>query len=236
MYSGKKKSQYSPFRAKVAVNLDLLSFPIDPLHNPTLSNAFYTNHLYSNLVDVDNDNIYKPDLASSFYWEGNKLIFNFPAKKKQTNVDAKDAEFTIRRSIFNELNDHADIWKVICDKNEPKENCINRVYEKNNQLFIEIKSEEMKSLVIPILASINYRIVPREAFDSTDYKTAKIIDYSKTSGHYYLKPDSNNTLYATEKTLTDHALAPTELVLINSNPNKIVDDIVKFDIDRKSVV
>lgn len=231
MYFNKKQNEHSPSQIKIAVNLDLVSLPLDPLHNPTLSNAFYTNHLYSNLIDVDNDNIYKPDLASSFYWEGNKLLFNFPAKKHKTDIDAKDAEFSIRRSIFNEINDHADLWLAICDKNEPKENCINQIYEKNNQLLIEIKNEEMKSLIIPILASINYKIVPRDAFDSNDYKIAKIVDYSKTSGHYFLKPDSDSVLYATEKTLNNHPLAPTQLVLINSNPNQIIEDIAKFNID-----
>ena len=231
MYFNKNKNENSRSQIRVAINLELVSFPIDPLHNPTLSNAFYTNHLYSNLIDVDNNNIYIPDLASAFYWDQNKLIFDFPVKTNKSAIDAKDAEFSIRRSIFNELNDHADLWQAICDINESKENCITRIYEKNGQLIIEIQNEEMKSLIVPILASINYKIIPQIAFNSTDYKAAKIVDFSKTSGHYFLKPDTNNVLYATEKTLSTFPNAPAELILINSNPNQILSDISKHDID-----
>lgn len=220
-----------PKQVKIAVNLDLLSLPIDPLHNPTLTNAFYTNHLYGNLIDVDNNNIYKPDLASSFHWENNKLIFDFLKKDDQYNIDAKDAEFSIRRSLFSEMNDHADLWQVICDKNETKENCIHRIYEKNSQLIIEISDEEKKSLIIPLLASINYKIVPLAAYDSINYKLAKIVNYSITSGHYYLDSETNIILHATKKTLIKFPNAPTELILINTNETKLGSDIDKYDID-----
>lgn len=212
---------------KVAVNLDLFQDPIDPINNATLSNAFYVNNMYGNLVNVDDNGIYSPDLASAFYWEDNKLVFEFD----ESNVTSADAEFSIRRAVLNNFNDHANLNYLICKDTKSEKECLENIYSENQRLYIRVQKEKNRELVVPVLAALNYKIVPLRAFDKKDYKESRIVDYNVTSGSYYLKNGDNKNLFANTQTIKKYPQAPTEVSVINANPHDIFDKVATDEVE-----
>lgn len=169
---------------RIGVDLDNLVLPIDPINNPTLTNAFFSNNLYFNLVEVDEQNKYRPQLASNFWFDrnNNSLFFEF----KNSNVTSKDAEFNLRRIIMRGEHYHTDFWSIICEPGSDPINCINRIYVLDDKLVIKYFDSKKADLIVPTLASVDFKIVPAEAFDVLDYIKAKIVDYTKTSSPYAL--------------------------------------------------
>lgn len=206
---------------RIGMNLADLILPIDPIKNTTITNAFYVNHMYSNLVRVNDYNEYVPDLAEKFYWQKNTLVMEFA---KDSIANAQDAEFSLRRTFINTKNDHGDLWRLICSDSEDAESCLNRVYAKDDKLFIDVSNELNIAMVIPLLASINNKIVPKSAFDTDDLKTAKIIDYSKTSGFYHLKNNDTYILYSNNKKLNPGESDVQKIQIVDAN----LDNLVKL--------
>jgi len=203
---------------RIGMNLADLILPIDPIKNTTITNAFYVNHMYSNLVRVNDYNEYVPDLAEKFYWQKNTLVMEFA---KDSIANAQDAEFSLRRTFINTKNDHGDLWRLICSESEDAESCLNRVYAKDDKLFIDVSNELNIAMVIPLLASINNKIVPKSAFDTNDLKTAKIIDYSKTSGFYHLKNGDIYTLYSNNKKLNADESNVQKIQIVDANSDNV---------------
>lgn len=211
----------------IAVNLDLFSKPIDPILNTTLSNAFYVNNMYGNLVEVDDNGIYKPELASSFYWEDDNLIFEF----KNSKVSSIDAEFSLRRAVLNELNDHANLSYLICKNINSEKECIEKIYSKDKKLYINVINFENKTLIIPLLAALNYKIIHKNTFDSNDYKNARIINYSVTTGKYRIVDETFKNLEINIDSIDKYPNAPKKVRLVNANFSNIVEKIIKKEVD-----
>lgn len=168
---------------KVGVNLITLNLPLDPISNPSLANAFFSNNLYSNLIEVDENNKYKLSLASSYYFLPNQLVFEF----KNSRVNAYDAEFSIKRIIYQKKQLHSNFSSIICNSEESETDCENRVLVDQGKLIIRFYNQNKVANIIPALASIDYKIVPIGAFSTSDYKTAVVNNYKITSGFYSLE-------------------------------------------------
>lgn len=207
--------------------MDLFQHPIDPIVNTTLTNAFYVNHLYGNLISVDETGVYKPDLASSFYWEGEKLVFEF----ERSSIDSSDAEFSIRRAVLNGINDHANLSYLVCKNINSEQECLENIYSQSGKLYIKVFEEKNRELIIPVLSALNYKIVPVKAFDKKDYRSSQIVDYSYTSGHYYLRNQDITKLYANKYTIEKFSKAPSQVLVVNTNSQDIIEKISKKEID-----
>lgn len=169
----------------VALNLKNGSGVIDPMQIPTITDAFFINHLYGNLVEIDDQHNLTSSLAESFYWKNkNTLIFTF---NKKSPISARDAEFNFKRILFKKNNLHGDLFDLICNPKESTEKCLNRITVVNDYLQINIFNIITKKYLISTFASIDYKIVPIKAFDSENFKIANIINYKITSGHYFLE-------------------------------------------------
>lgn len=223
-------SKYSR-ELKVAVNLNNLLLPLDPMVNPTLSNAFFSNNLYSNLIEVDEENRYQPDLASNMWFDNDerKIYFEF----ENSRVSAADAEFSLKRIILQNAQLHSDLWEIICDKEESRESCSSRIYSENNRLVIKYANQSRSSYIIPTLAAVDYKIVPIAAFDSTDPAKAKISDYTKTSGHYHLVKESNDYIFIKNK--TSNLRIYDRFRIINAGNKDVASSASAFDIISTTV-
>lgn len=169
----------------VAVQLETLVLPIDPSNNATLMNAFFSNNLYSNIVDIDENNNYNLELASKYWFDNiqKKIFFEF----KNSRVESKDAEFTLRRMIVQNKQFHADLYGIICNPNKSRDECSRQIYVEGELLVIKFDDVNNARDILPILASVDYKIIPISAFDSKNYYNAQISDYTKTSGYYYMQ-------------------------------------------------
>lgn len=207
---------------KVAVNLDELFLPIDPSNNPTLTNAFFSNNLYSNLIEVDENNNYKLDLASRYWFDtANKKVF---FELQNSRVSSADAAFSLKRIIIQNSVLHSDFWNIICAENESSEKCSERIYVENDLLVLKYESEPKSKYIIPTLASVDYKIVPIAAFDVSDFRSAKIVDYKVTSGHYHMLKKADKYFFVRNKTNLKNIYSEYELV--NMNTQKI-DEVLR---------
>jgi hypothetical protein len=215
-------------RLRVGVLMSNFQMPIDPLKNTTITNAFFVNHLYANLISVNDQNEYEADLAEKFYWQDQTLVIEF---QENSATNAYDAEFSLKRSFVSDINDHGDLWKVICNENESNESCLDRITVENNTLKINVANRKNILMVVPILATINYKIVPKSAFDTEDLKSSKIIDYSKTSGKFYIKNNNYNELYPNIAQFKDSDNIIKNVQIVDATPDSVSSLIKNDEID-----
>ncbi|MFZ3228970.1 MAG: hypothetical protein WA160_02105 [Pseudobdellovibrio sp.] len=202
---------------RVALDFDHLSKAIDPLNIPSLSDAFFINHLYSNLVELDEIQNIKTSLSENFYWQNsNTLVFEF---SKNSPIQAEDAAFNLHRIIFNGNNLHEDLKQLLCKDDETRDECISRIQVIDGNLRITVYNAELKPFILTSLASIDYRMIPIVAFDSLDYRKAKIINYKKTSGHYFLS--DSETLTRNNFSHLDFKNNIPEFKIVNTNYKSI---------------
>lgn len=218
--NGVKMVQQPITNINVAVLMDNFKLPIDPLENTTITNAFFVNHIYSNLVEVDNNNNFIADACSSFYWSGSNLYFEF----ENTIINAEDAYFNIMRTFYVLNNDHGNLQQLLCSANESIEDCAKKISVENNKLILQIENENIRKHVIPTLSSINYKIVPKSAFSTADYKNAKIKNYEITSGRYTL--DIEN-----KKLISKQKLDRPSINVVDANQSNIEQLITDKKID-----
>jgi hypothetical protein len=209
---------------KVGVNLDNLMLPINPVQNPNLTNAFFSNNLYSNLIDIDENNNYKNELVSKYWFDvyNKKLYFEF----KKSRVNANDAEFSLRRFMVQNKQMHTNFRKVICEKNENLFECIKHIYVEDDKLVINYHDEDKAKYIIPALASVDYKIIPLEAFDNKNYEKSQIINYKITSGYYYLEKKQSKYFFIRNQNVRDDIYREYELVNVNA------DTFLKSDNDN----
>ena len=213
---------------RVAVLMRDLKLPIDPIKSPSLTNAFFVNHMYANLISVNEKNEYEADLAQNFYWQDQTLVIEFA---DNSIISASDAEFSIKRSFISELNDHSDLWKVLCEENESNTSCLKRISTNMNTLKIEVANKHNLQMVIPILASINYKIVPKSAFDSEDMGKAKIVDYTLTSGKFFIKNNNTQELYPNKSQFKENDSLIEKIQIIDANSETITEHIERKTVD-----
>ena len=213
------KTNYSK-TLKIGVFLDQLAYPIDPSNNPNITNAFFSNNLYSNLIDVDENNNYQNELVSKYWFdnEHNKLYLEF----EESRVTAKDAEFSLRRLIVQNKQLHADFWNIICEVNESSLKCMERIYVEGQTLVIKYSDADKAQYILPTLASVDYKIIPKAAFDTKDYEKATIVDYKITSGYYHLEVRDHKNFFVKNENVRDDIFLEYEL--INMNADSLIGD------------
>lgn len=212
----------------VAINLESVIPNLDPMVNTTLTHAFFNNNMYSNLVEVNSKNEYEVGLASSIEWNDKTIIFNF---KDVQLANAEDALFSLQRVMLQNTNLHSDLWSIICDKDENRENCYKRVYAENNKLFIKYADENKKHLIIPTLASVDYKIAPKAAFNSEKPESARLVNYQKTTGAYYLDHLNGHYFLVKNNLFKGHLNDIQNFKLVQTNFSNLEDRIAKNEVD-----
>ncbi|AGH95124.1 hypothetical protein [Pseudobdellovibrio exovorus] len=217
------------YSLRVAVNLDNLKLPVDPIQNTTLTNAFFTNHLYRGLINEGLDGQLHPDLCTFYEWSEDEFICHF---EDNTTVTANDALISLHRSILHQQNDHANIKYLLCSSEENSNSCLQKIFVRKNQLIIKISEEQKKPLLLSLLSSINFKIIPAKALDqAVPLSESKIIDYSITSGYYHIKNNDFSRLHANAKLYQHHPQAPDTIEIINSNSHTVESLLAENKID-----
>lgn len=227
------KALKNNFVLKVGIYLGTSIEEIDTLNITTGTEATIIRNLYSPLVDYDHNAQLVTGIAKTFYWENNNLIFEFSDKVKLNSgryIDAYDAYYSIKRLIKDGKNLHGDIRLLLC--NGKKINTIDEecpgLKVKDGKLIFTLEKEEYKELILPLLASVDFRIIPRECFD---HATLKIIDFSNTTGPFYLEKSGQLKLKANINHYFYSEKIPQEIQLINFNSKDIVEKFISEEID-----
>lgn len=173
---------------KIPANVDKL----DPHRIHTAAEANIFRNIYSRLIALSNDGQLQPDLAESFYWDeaaGHYVITMRDGVKTVSGEDitAEDAYLSFMRIIIQEKNTHGNLNSFLCPNVEVssvEDGCAGMSY-KGNVLYLKPSDLSKKTFLIPLLASIDFSIIPKSSIDFSS-PDLDVTSYSETTGPYYM--------------------------------------------------
>ena len=148
--------------------------------------------VFSTLVEMDTKGIIQPGIAEKAEWIGNELHFKIRDGLKTENgtpITADDVLFSLKRLLVLSGNTHGNFKDLVCPSANLKsvEDECPEMTTDGNSVILKIK--EHKSFLLPMLAAIDFAIIPRS---SVDPKTLNIINFKETSGPYYVSSDDEH--------------------------------------------
>lgn len=150
-------------------------------------------NIYSALVEIDPKNgQILPAAAESFSWVDDELHFKIRDDLRTVSgrpITAQDVVFSLKRIILLAANTHGNFQDLLCPGAELKsiyDPCPG-IEQKGNTVVLKPGSK--KTVLLPMLAAIDFAILPESAVDP---ETLAIRDYKETSGLYYVEADDGN--------------------------------------------
>ena len=161
----------------------------DPARIHFANEYIFLESIYSPLIELSDDKASPvPGIAREFYWEGSELHLVIRKDWKTVDgykVNVDDVIFSLKRLILLSENTHGDFKNLICPDVELRtmeQDCPGMVKKGGDTLILKLR--QRRDFIIPMLASIDFAILPKRSVKSP---TLKIIDYRNTSGPYYVE-------------------------------------------------
>jgi hypothetical protein len=168
---------------------------IDPANVKTANEASLVRNIYSRLVEYSTDGKLVGGVAESFEWQGGEIHLLIRKGLKTIdgwNITAKDVELSLKRLIVKQSNTHGDLANFLCPQARLKkltDECIG-IRVVGNTVVLIPADESKKTFLLPLLASLDFSIVPENSVDIG--KDLSIKDFRNTSGPYYVDRDDLN--------------------------------------------
>lgn len=149
----------------------------------------FLENLFSTLVEMDNKGSIQAGLADKVDWIGDELRLKIRSNLKTASgklITSDDVVFSLKRLLILAENTHGNFKDIVCPNTTIKsvdESCPG-IRKDGDYIFLNAKGG--KSFILPMLTSIDFAIIPRS---STDEKTLAIVNFSETSGPYYVSFD-----------------------------------------------
>lgn len=178
----------SMFRINFPSNKPITSY--DPAHIQLAPDYILCENLFSTLVEFDPNGRLVGGIAEKFEWQGNNLVFKIRNHLKTIGgkkISAKDVVFSFKRLLILDSTTHGNLKSLLCQnqKIQSIEDHCPGIIERQDEVIFTL--DRHKTFLIPLLASIDFAIIPQS---SVDPKTLKIINYKETSGPYYVSATS----------------------------------------------
>lgn len=180
---------------KVGMDFNKSIEQVDTKRINTLTEATLLRNLYSPLFEYDENGNLVTGLVKNYYWDNGSLILEIMDRSLNSDgssIDANDVLLSLKRLIIDGENLHGDLKEIICPNFSLKsvnDECPGMQVNEGKLIFTPINSSVGQHL-IQLLASVDYRIIPRRAIDWTESKN-KIVNYQLTSGPYYIESYDN---------------------------------------------
>lgn len=182
----------SPLR--VGSNFNGSVFDLDPAKIETLEQYEFVDYLFGRLVQYDSNQQLVADLAETFYWDNEELIFEFGNRHKTSNgelITAEDAYFSIKRAIYLRKTGHGDLRSFLCPNHILKsieDDCPGLRFSGNKLILTPVETS-YASFLLPFLESADFSIVGKK---SIDFKSSNlpIKSFANTTGPYYIAKDA----------------------------------------------
>ena len=195
-------------------------------YEPASINIDYEYHflrnIYSPLVEISKEGSIEPGIAEKMEWTGNELKLTIRNNLKTASgnpINASDVVFSLKRLLILSGNTHGNFNDIVCPGLSLKsidDDCPGIRQEGN---IVYLHASQGKSFLLPMLASIDFAIIPQKSIDP---ESLKIIDYSETSGPYYVNKDNGGGNIEL-KLNTNHYFAAEDIakkiILIPMDPN-----------------
>lgn len=151
-------------------------------------------NIYSPLIEFDRDGKIIGGLAEQFEWQGSSLVLKIRENVKTADgipITADDVVMSLKRLLILATATHGNLNSFLC-----KNKMLSSIDEKcpglrsdNGRVVLELDRREPS--LIPMLASIDFAVIPSVAIDR---KSLKIKDYRNTSGPYYVESSDSNQI------------------------------------------
>lgn len=244
-FSWSKITRTTDMNLKISWYTDLNLENHDPADIQFAAPAVLLMNLYSSLLIYNNKSEIDFALAEYLNWiSDSEIEFKFNTNLRSSKNDpitAEDAYLSFKRLMVKQTNTHGDLQNFLCPGlklNSMNDDCPGLRYEKNS-LFLKSADPSLAKFLLPLIASCDFGIIPKNAIDwnSADLK---IIDYANTSGPFFvdstnekgehiLKANKNSPLYDINMPQT----VEIKPVLDNSSPIKLqngeIDMITTID-------
>lgn len=201
----------------------------------TLNQALILRQLYSSLVEYDNQGQLVTGIAEKFLWNNGELEFHFSDKLILNNgrpMNALDAYYSLKRLIIDNVNLHGDLKHILCSEYKIKNlnDICPGISVENNILKLKPFDKNYDKWLLPLLASVDFRIIPKE---SIDFNTLKIINYNLSSGPYNLINENSDkaVLKANIGHYQYHKQMPQEIEIIKIKNENVVDLFIEKKIN-----
>lgn len=150
----------------------------------------FLHNIYRTLIEFapENGDIVGA-VSDNFYWKDGELHLHIRDNLKTVDgfpITAADVVFSLKRVMVLSGNTHGNIKSLLCEGPPLKsvqEDC-SGIRQENDEVILKTAKESL--FLLPMLAEIDFAIIPQRAVDP---KTLKIVDYRNTSGPYYVEAD-----------------------------------------------
>lgn len=186
---------------------------LDPANIETIYQANLIENIYSRLVSYSNKGEIQCSLCSKFSVSGNEIRFSFDSKigtADGTPISAMDAQKSLLRILASQTNTHGSL-RFYLDSTDSFKKAIDVV---DNDLVIKTAKSNWTPFVLALLSSMDFSIIP---IGSLSENGSKIINYSNTSGPYYVSGNDdvgNITLMANKNSPLFDSKMPMTVQLI----------------------
>lgn len=160
----------------------------DPVSIHLAYEYIFLENIYSPLVEISpKDGGITEGVASKMSWHGDDLHLEIRENMKTASgrsITADDVIFSLKRLLILSGNTHGNFEDLVCPGvklKDVEDNCPG-ISKKGNTVILS--ASKRKSFLLPMLGAIDFAVIPKHAVDP---KTLKIVDYSETSGPYYVK-------------------------------------------------
>ena len=152
----------------------------------------FLENVFSPLVELSPENGHvDPGVAESYKWDGLELHLVIRRSLKTVSgvpLTAADAAFSLKRLLTMPGNTHGDFRALLCGQTTLKtvsDDC-DGIRVSGDELILKT-TPAGKTFLLPMLAAIDFAIIPR---GSVNPESLKITDFKNTSGPYYVSTDS----------------------------------------------
>jgi hypothetical protein len=201
----------------------------------------FLENIYSPLVEITVSNKLEAGLAEHFMWHGDELHLKIrKAKTIGGNlITPEDVVFSLKRILIKSENTHGNFKDIVCPNVSLKkidQLCDGITYSGDTVI---LKAKKSKSFLLPMLAAIDFAIIPKAAVDPS---SLEIIDYRETSGPYYVEKDSELgkiILKANPQHYRYSLNMPQEIQLVPTDPKNIsssLNDLESGKVDYVSTI
>ncbi len=182
-----KKAQNRILR--VAFPADFKAQHYEPTNISIDYEYIFLENIYSTLVEVDTKGTIVPGLAERIFWEDDELHFKLKTNIKTASgmpITIDDVVFSLKRLLILSGNTHGNFKDLVCSGEELKSITQDCPGIKASGDTLILSSPNRKSFLLPMLAAIDFAIIPQKSVNS---ETLAIENYQETSGPYFVEAD-----------------------------------------------
>lgn len=142
---------------------------LNPSSIATSSEAILLRNLFGSLFEYNDLGQIIPGLVDDYHWRGELLVLSVGQKKVSSgrNLTAEDVILSLKRMIVVGGNLHGDLKEILCPdfKFDDLHADCEGIQVEGSKIVLRPHNDEVRNHLIPLLATVDFRILPKEAVD-----------------------------------------------------------------------